>query len=89
LPSLLSLALLLPLAPIRKPSSVFEPLECRLFVRKAPNVDPLRSCKRFDVLLGESEFLGIARHRNSVLRHHAKRLAEFREPVLLDFERRP
>ncbi|HMG58393.1 MAG TPA: hypothetical protein VK583_01590 [Burkholderiales bacterium] len=84
LASLLSLPWLLSLAPVRQPAPVFEPIECRLFVGKGPDVDPVPSRKRLDVFLGDPEFGGIARQRNS---------AEFseviRESVLLDFEYRP
>src|SRR5437773_1994838 len=55
---LLLLPLLLSLAPVRRPSPVFEPKECRLFVGKAPDVDPVASRKRLDALLGESDLVG-------------------------------
>src|SRR5712691_10284601 len=54
---LLSFPGLLSLAPGRHPSPVFEPMECRLFVGKAPDVDPVPSRKHLDVLLGESELV--------------------------------
>ncbi len=87
--SLQSFVWILPQAPIQQPPSVYEPVECRLFVPKAPNVDPVPSRMRFDVLLGESEFLGIARQCNPVFRHLAKLPEVVRGPVLLDFEYGP
>src|SRR5207245_3153899 len=84
LASLLSLPWLLSLAPVRRPAPVLEPMEGRLFVGKAPDVDPVLSRKRLDVLLGDSELGGIARQRNS-----AELFEVIRESVLLDFEYRP
>src|SRR5882762_5790825 len=59
-------------------------MEGRLFVGKAPDVDPVLSRKRLDVLLGDSELGGIARQRNS-----AELFEVIRKSVLLDFEYRP
>ncbi|TMH17216.1 MAG: hypothetical protein E6H70_07610 [Betaproteobacteria bacterium] len=84
LASLLLLPWLLALAPVLQPAPVFEPIECRLFVGKAADVDPVLSRKRLDVLLGDPELGGIARQRNS-----AELFEVIRKSVLLDFEYRP
>src|SRR6266581_3983576 len=86
---LLSLPLLVSLAPVRRPSPVFEPKECRLLAGKAPDVDPVASRNGLDVLLGEPDLVGISRQRNSAFRPLAELSEVIGEFVLLDLEHGP
>src|SRR5882672_2660557 len=74
------------LAPVRQPPPVREPMERRLFAREAADVDSSPPRNRLEVLMGESELLGIGRQSNSVRRRLAEPSEAIEDSGLLDFE---
>src|SRR2546428_7862596 len=81
---------LLPLAPVRQPAPVPEPIERRLLALEAADVERVLSRERFDVFVGDADHLGIPRQRNPVLLPQPAELLEVVEDaVLLDFEYDP